>query len=612
MKKFYGLDIETWGDEPGAPLEPFRVLQGKARITAISVVDEEGNKILSVLEPSPGEMQKALHYVEQEQGAIVAWHQIFELGWLYAAGIDTSRVGWYDAKLMNQFINNQPDRYDYGLKRAVKDYLPAYGGYEESVGGDFSKIDETLLHYNYLDAMLTAKLARQFYDKLNDREWANVVVMSRCSEPLAQRWVKGIHVSREAAAEYRGHCVIEAAKGAEEAGLTPQIMKSPAQLKRAIQDDFGLPISGTSKVALYEHLNDPRVAGVARFRKANTGIIRLLASLDKSLAHCDNGDKVHPSPRLFGTYTGRCTYTSTQTVRAPGKRDGTTKNAKIAVGVPIHQIPKEKLARNIIAAPPGYLLAECDFQAQESRILADFSGDETLLNVFRDGLDFHSVMGATFAEIAYGDFIALINAEEPSAKRYRNCGKVANLSLSYRTGVNRLLEMARVVYHIDMTLAEAERLHALFRRMYPGVVKYWYRAVDFAKRHKFIETRGGKRLYLPNWQDKRWEWKSGQSAINYPIQGTGADMKCLGLALLTGSVMPEYSTEFAFDLHDGLYFYVPDNSRAEDAVRAIGRMLNNLPYKQVFDWQPKVAMPVEAKLGKSWGQLKGVKLAQAA
>ena len=63
---------------------------------------------------------------------------------------------------------------------------------------------------------------------------------------------------------------------------------------------------------------------------------------------------------------------------------------------------------------------------------------------------------------------------------------------------------------------------------------------------------------------------------------------------------------FAWELHDGLYFYVPV-AKAERAQTEIKTLLDNLPYKKAWGFSPPIPLPWDCKVGSSWGQLKEVK-----
>lgn len=71
------------------------------------------------------------------------------------------------------------------------------------------------------------------------------------------------------------------------------------------------------------------------------------------------------------------------------------------------------------------------------------------------------------------------------------------------------------------------------------------------------------------------------------------------------NILPQMGGYFYYDLHDGLYFILPDATATRDGLR-LQNLLSNLPYKQAWGWEPGISFPVDLKMGKSWGQLREV------
>jgi hypothetical protein len=94
----------------------------------------------------------------------------------------------------------------------------------------------------------------------------------------------------------------------------------------------------------------------------------------------------------------------------------------------------------------------------------------------------------------------------------------------------------------------------------------------------------------------------GSTAINYRIQGTGADQKYLAIAALS-SLYRKYNAYFAWDLHDGIYSFVPEDKSKAFAAEA-KHLLDRLPYKKAWGIVLPIAMPWSCKIGPSWGMLK--------
>jgi DNA polymerase-1 len=111
---------------------------------------------------------------------------------------------------------------------------------------------------------------------------------------------------------------------------------------------------------------------------------------------------------------------------------------------------------------------------------------------------------------------------------------------------------------------------------------------------------------LPAAATNAQKWACESTAINAPIQGSGADQKYLALACVRDE-MHRHGARLLLDLHDGLYFVVPDEKAESFAVRT-HHIMSTLPYKQAWGIDLPVAFPVDTKWGKTWGDLEKTKI----
>src|ERR1019366_3740872 len=222
-----------------------------------------------------------------------------------------------------------------------------------------------------------------------------------------------------------------------------------------------------------------------------------------------------------------------------------------------------------------------------------------MLKLFNDGIDGHAYMGAAIEGVEW-QWVSGEQDKDPRAKEIRNLGKFANLSSQYRIGINTLRVRALVQYGLNLSQSKGEQISTTYKRTYRGVVRYWRTAVAKAAHAGYAESNDHRRIVLNNLND----YGQQQTAINFPIQGTGGGMKELAIAVLS----TEFSDDviYAWDLHDALFIYVRDDDRAVETVKRIRGKLNNLPYQMAWGWQPLLQLPWDMKMGSSWGNLKGV------
>lgn len=621
--KFVAFDFETSGVLPEYALQPWRVAQGKAWATSIAIVGKTDNNfyIEGGLKPDVSLMTRFLERAIERNQTIVGWNTVFDIQWLLAYGLEelVMKAKWLDGMLLwrhfyiePEYEKDRPNKKSYGLKACVAEHLPEHAGYEEDIDfhSDDPEVLEKLHEYNIKDTQFTFILAKHWYNKLadNPQQLKAAMIEAECLPLVAKANLEGMVVDTLAARELQQKLIDDAAKALQELapyGVTEKVVRSPTQLAKLLFDDWGLPVQkqntgkktgktsrATDKETLHElSFLDPRAKVLRGYREALNNRTKFA---DTPIESCDyNGDsRTHPQAIVFGTYSGRLTYASKQ---------GRNKDER-QTGFALHQEKRGGEFRSIIVPPTGYTLMEFDASGQEFRWMAIASNDPVMLDLCGPGKDPHSFMGARIDRVDYDEHIRQLEAKDAHAKDRRQLGKVANLSLQYRTSARKLMSVARVQYNIPMELGQAQLIYKTYQQTYARVPQYWNTQIDRTKRTGYVETFAGRRVWVVgNWEGSNG-WSMGSTAINYRIQGTGADQKYLALAILK-PYLTRIGAYFAWDLHDGIYLYVPDDKVAQ-AAKDIRYLLANLPYKRAWGFDPPIALPWDCKYGKSWGSLK--------
>lgn len=621
--KFIAFDFETSGELPEYALQPWRVAQGKAWATSLVWCERMGGKLVvdGGLSPSVDMMRDMLRYAIENKLTICGWNTVFDIQWLMAYGLTELclQAKWLDGMLLwrHYFIEPEYDmdkgkKKSYGLKACVAEYLPSYAGYEEDI--DFHSTDpddlKRLHEYNVRDTMFTLRLCKKWYNKLaeDEQRLRAALIEADCLPLVAKANLDGMVVDTLAAAELSAKLDDDAARALEilaPHGVTEKVVRSPIQLSKLLFDEWKLPVlkentgkktgkvsRATDKEVLHElAFKDERAKTLREYREALNNKTKFATAPLMSVEY--NGDgRTRPQAIVFGTYSGRLTY---------GSKQGRNKDER-QTGFALHQEKRGKEFRGIIQAPQGYTLMEFDASGQEFRWMAIASGDETMLELCLPGEDPHSYMGAQINDLSYEELIQLVRDEDPIGKAARQLGKVANLSLQYRTSAAKLRVVARVQYNLPMELPEAQVIHRTYQIAYPGVPRYWQKQISMTKRLGYVETFAGRRVQVTGSWSGTNAWSMGSTAINYRIQGTGADQKYLALSVLR-PYLTKIGAYFGWDLHDGIYMYVPDAQVAR-AASEIPKILGNLPYKKAWGFTPPIPLPWDCKIGASWGSLK--------
>ena len=627
-RPYLGFDIETSGELPEYALQPWRLQQGKAWITTAAISwrnKDSGMSSAGAIAPSADWFRVVLERAIAKEMRVVTWNGTFDMTWMIALGLGdlVDRVHWLDAMLMWKHLDLTPSFYDrdhtYALKGeggAAGQFAPSFVGYEDEVDyhDPSPEARQKLLAYNKLDTELTVIAAEEIWKRLGAKDdgyrRACVLTEAATLPLLARANLDGMRVNRPAVkALYLklSETVHKMEQALAPHGVTEVMIRSPKKLSKKIFDDWKLTqIQGrsTAKDVLTQLVvEDDRVALLMQYREALNLRGKFIGSIVKSCEY--NGDRLtRPQCVPFGTYTSRCTYNSTQ-----GKK-GTKKERH--VGFPLHQMKRGKDFRSMVIAPEaddiapeGYEIVEFDAAGQEFRWMAIASGDETMLELCQPGEDPHSFMAA---QIYGGDYRAVIVAAKEKGSReglWRQGGKVANFSLQYRTGAKTLRIRARTDHGLILSEQESVNIHQTYVRTYKRVPKYWSSQIQDGRQKGYAETFAGRRLkVMGNWSGPHG-YSLEQTMINYPVQGTGGDQKYLALKILKNH-LSQYDARFAWDLHDGMYFFVPKLKALKFATE-MRPVLDALPYDKAWGFRSPIPLPWDAKVGPSWGELSEVK-----
>lgn len=625
--KFVAFDFETSGKLEEYALQPWRFGQDgcPAWVTSMSLIRHNGERLIadgSKLFPTPANVRAVLQRAIDEDWTVVGWFVAFDIAWCvaYGCGDLVHKVRWLDAMLLWKHLTVEPEyeldrskKKSYSLKAAVPEYMPAHAGYEEGI--DFHATDPASLaklqKYNDRDSVFTWVLAKIFWHDMAPKQLSCALIEAECLSMAAEANVIGMPIDtlvcRELGAKLENDARVLLEKLAPH-GVTEAIVRSPAKLGGLMYDQWQLPVlkentgkktgkvsRATDKEVLHElAFIDDRCRDLRSYREA-LGNRTKFADAPLASAVYNSDGRSRPGAIVFGTYSGRLTYSSKQ---------GKGVNEK-QTGFALHQEKRGADFRSIVVPPPGFALMEFDASGQEFRWMAVLSNDTTMLNLCQPGEDPHSFMGGSIASMAYLDVMRLVAEGDAEAKNARQLGKVANLSLQYRTYPKTLRKVARVQFNIPLELPEAQRIHRTYQQAYPQVPRYWDNQIRRTKNLGYVETLAGRRVQVQGDWDGAMGWSMESTSLNYPVQGTGADQKYLAMQFLK-PYLTKIGGYFAWDLHDGIYMWIP-NDMVDRAAVEIRQLLDNLPYQAAWGFTPPIPLPWDCKVGWSWGTLKEVK-----
>jgi DNA polymerase-1 len=212
-----------------------------------------------------------------------------------------------------------------------------------------------------------------------------------------------------------------------------------------------------------------------------------------------------------------------------------------------------KTMRGIVAADKNNVLIQCDYPSQESVLLADQSGDPTLLNFFKnDGGDIYCFI----AQMAYPELKDLTHQEiKEQHPDIRQICKAPALAIpyggdEYTIARNLNCPVSEAKEHYDMYFRLFKTLPEYFDKCYRYSKSKGYTPADpilggkvFLKNGKQFREKANDSKYWKRYWDERdrgTQWYKNESAtlgwyfaidkdlkraaVNYRIQGSGAVM----------------------------------------------------------------------------------------
>jgi DNA polymerase-1 len=283
-------------------------------------------------------------------------------------------------------------------------------------------------------------------------------------------------------------------------------------------------------------------------------------------------------PQMINQRTGRIHTSYHQAVAATGRLSSTDPNLQ---NIPI-RTEEGRRVRKAFVAETGYKVVAADYSQIELRIMADLSQDDGLLSAFSQGEDIHK---ATASEVFS------VPLEQVSIDQRRSA-KAINFGLIYGMSAFGLSRQLNIPRH------ESQKYMDNYFERYPGVMQYMQDTRENAKEKGYVETIFGRRLYLPEINDRNGMRRKGaeRAAINAPMQGTAADIIKKAMIAVDAWIdsVPSNNIRMIMQVHDELVFEIKEECIDEYTAKIIDLMENAVSLK--------VPLIVECGVGNNWDE----------
>ncbi len=348
------------------------------------------------------------------------------------------------------------------------------------------------------------------------------------------------------------------------------------------------------------NINSPKQLGVVLFehmglqggKKTKTGYSTAADVLDKLAPDYPVVEKIleyRQLAKLKSTYAdglanfigqdGRIHGKFHQTITATGRLSSTDPNLQ---NIPI-RMELGRLIRKVFVPKEGCVFVDADYSQIELRILAHCSGDEQLIQAYREAQDIHRITASQVFHVPF---------EEVTDLQRRNA-KAVNFGIVYGISSFGLSQ------DLSITRKEAAQYIENYFDTYPGVKHFLDEQVAHAKKNGYVVTLFGRRRPVPELKSSNFMQRSfgERVAMNAPIQGTAADVIKIAMIGVARELKNRgLKSELILQVHDELLI-----EAYEEELEQVKEIL-----KEQMEQAADLLVPliVDMHTGKNWYEAK--------
>ena len=355
----------------------------------------------------------------------------------------------------------------------------------------------------------------------------------------------------------------------EEAGETFNI-NSPKQLGVVLFENMKLPGGRKTKTGystaadVLEKLapEHPVVAKILEYRQYT----KLKSTYADGLANYIQDDG-----RIHGKFN--------QTITATGRISSTEPNLQ---NIPV-RMELGRLIRKVFIPEEGYRFVDADYSQIELRVLAHCSGDEHLIQAYKEQSDIHRITASQVFHIPF---------DEVTPQQRRNA-KAVNFGIVYGISSFGLSQ------DLSITRKEAAKYIDDHFATYPGIKTFLDHAVTHAKEEGYVVTLFGRRRPVPELSSSNFMQRSfgERVAMNSPIQGAAADIIKIAMIRVNQRLKDQkMKSRLVLQVHDELLIeaYEPE----------LDEVQNILKEEMEHAAELKVPLEIDMHTGDNWYEAK--------
>ncbi len=355
----------------------------------------------------------------------------------------------------------------------------------------------------------------------------------------------------------------------EEAGVTFNI-DSPKQLGEVLFDHLKIdPKAKKTKTGQYATSEDVLV----KHEKTHP-IIPMI--LEYRQLRKLKSTYVDPLPTMTDRIDGRVHTNFMQTVTATGRLSSNNPNLQ---NIPIKTDKGKEIRKAFIPRDKDHVIMAADYSQIELRIIAALSGDEHMIEAFKNRFDIHT---STASKVFHTPM-------DEVTKDQRSAAKAVNFGILYGQSAFGLSQS------LNISRTEAKGIIDSYFEQFSALKKYMDSIVHEARENGYVETLSKRRRYLPDINSANAVVRgfAERNAVNAPIQGSAADIIKMAMVKVQEEMKKrKLQSKMILQVHDELVFDVLKSEIDEMKVLVQDAMENAVDIG--------VPTEVQVDLGDNW------------
>ncbi len=280
---------------------------------------------------------------------------------------------------------------------------------------------------------------------------------------------------------------------------------------------------------------------------------------------------IGPDRRIHTTFN--------QTITATGRLSSTEPNLQ---NIPI-RMELGRLIRKVFLPEEGYVFLDADYSQIELRVLAHMSGDENLIQAYKEAQDIHRMTASQVFHVPFDEVTDL----------QRRNAKAVNFGIVYGISSFGLSQ------DLSITKKEAQDYIEQYFKTYPGVKAFLEKMVKDAKENGRAVSMFGRIRPVPELKSSNFKQRSfgERVAMNSPIQGTAADIIKIAMNRVHDRLLTE-------GLKSRLILQVHDELLVETAKEEVKQVSDILQDEMHHAADLAVALEIDMHTGTNWYEAK--------